>query len=177
MPRLLGLGRWPLKRQSPWWNPGWSLPRHLTSIDLGGECDQPASLLTHQPAPCSDMSPFSPSLLHMAGAGDTGLPRRDQSGGLPWSSLCHLWVPLGQHPEASGVQMEPRSTALEKALRTGFAEARASDAGTQQENVLLPPASADKWAGRGAVSRMQGKPLGTSGTSCHQTGISPFIML
>ena len=89
---------------------------------------------------------------------------------------CHLWLPPGQHPEASGLQTEPRSAALEKALRLGFAEARASDTGPQQENVLLPPASADKWA-EWVVSRMQGKPLGTSGTPFHQPGISPFIML
>lgn len=88
---------------------------------------------------------------------------------------CHLWLPPGQHPEASGLQTESRSAALEKAVRAGFAEAKASDNGPQQENVLLPPASA-KWAER-VVSRMQDKPLGTSGTPFHQSGISPFIML
>lgn len=67
--------------------------------------------------------------------------------GPPWLYSGCLWGPSTlRHLRC---RQEPRFTALEKALRTAFAEARASGPLGPWQNT---PASADKWAGPGAVS-------------------------
>lgn len=87
---------------------------------------------------------------------------------------CVLYDASGASTRHLRVQTEPRFTALEKALRTAFAEAmRASRAaGAQQENVFCCPQHLQtSGLGRCRLLRCR-KTSGHLGDPCHQTGIS-----